>query len=591
MAQKGRFQDLSGQVFGRLVVLDYSHTDAHGTTYWKCRCTCGNVVTVSRSNLFGNTKSCGCLNKERTKEANTTHGGTSSRLYKVWRSMRARCYSPHHKSYPDYGGRGITVCDDWNNDFAAFREWAESTGYSDEAGLTIDRIDNSKGYYPENCRWVDATTQANNRRSNHIVTYNGVSKTIAEWADFLEVSPQTLRWRLKKRNDDLEQACALPMNYKKQKKAKKTQKPKSTLNNSHPIHNGVGTKLYQAWQRMKSSCSRQTDSSYKKVGALGIVVCQEWEKDFAAFRDWSEVHGYEAGLILVRVNPKEDFTPENCRWITRAEWGRLYSPQGVKLTYNGRTQNLSSWANELGISVPLLQDRLKKSHGDADVALDLSKNFMARKLLTYRGETKGVMEWVRTLGISKTTLLRRLQQHNGDMEAALAEPYRVHESKIGQVQRGPIEKVKGMYGGKDRHGMCGTKLYRIWNGLKDHCVHEKSKSFPKFGGVGIKLCEDWMGFEGFLAWAQSIGYTEGQTLCRKDVNGNFEPDNCFFGDRSDRYHSSRTCRYLEYNGQRHTINDWVRIFGVPKSTLQGRLKRANYDTAIAFAGLEMKGEV
>lgn len=112
--------------------------------------------------------------------------------------MKGRCYNPNDKRYNSYGARGITVCDEWKNDFEAFQKWAESTGYRPDAKrgeCTIDRIDNNKSYSPENCRWVNNQTQANNKSNNIILTYNGKSQTISQWARELSVDPETLRHR------------------------------------------------------------------------------------------------------------------------------------------------------------------------------------------------------------------------------------------------------------------------------------------------------------------------------------------------------------------------------------------------------------
>jgi hypothetical protein len=108
--------------------------------------------------------------------------------------MVARCHRKNTKAYPAYGGRGITVCDEWKNSFQSFYDWAMENGYND--GLSIDRIDNDKGYSPVNCRWVTMDTQSNNRRSNVTVEYNGESHTVAEWAKILGIKYGTLHKRL-----------------------------------------------------------------------------------------------------------------------------------------------------------------------------------------------------------------------------------------------------------------------------------------------------------------------------------------------------------------------------------------------------------
>lgn len=190
-----RLIDLTGQRFGRLVVKERRGSDSYKSSLWLCKCDCGNECLVASHNLrTQHTQSCGCLQRERTAEAHTTHGHRHTRIYGIWNTMVARCHRKNTKAYPAYGGRGITVCDEWKNSFQSFYDWAMENGYND--GLSIDRIDNDKGYSPVNCRWVTMETQSNNRRSNITVEYNGESHTVAEWAKILGIKYGTLHKRL-----------------------------------------------------------------------------------------------------------------------------------------------------------------------------------------------------------------------------------------------------------------------------------------------------------------------------------------------------------------------------------------------------------
>lgn len=183
-------KNLVGERFGRLTVIapaeDFIRKDGRHRARWLCRCDCGNEKVVYGENLTRNvTKSCGCLQKERASETKTVHGDTDSRLYGVWCAIKRRCFNEEDPAYHRYGGRGIIMCEEWKNDYSSFREWALNHGYDINAlrgECTIDRIDNDKGYYPDNCRWTDQKTQMSNVSYNHYETYNGETHTIAEWA-------------------------------------------------------------------------------------------------------------------------------------------------------------------------------------------------------------------------------------------------------------------------------------------------------------------------------------------------------------------------------------------------------------------------
>ena len=157
---------LVGQKFGRLTVLS-KHQSTRNGIEWKCLCDCSENIIVTTAKLTsGNTKSCGCLRREvsasRCKDT-ATHGMRNTRIYDIWRGMKKRCLLDTHHSYKNYKGRGITVCAEWM-EFEPFWQWARINGYADN--LTIDRINNDDGYYPENCRWTSIAEQARNTRRN-----------------------------------------------------------------------------------------------------------------------------------------------------------------------------------------------------------------------------------------------------------------------------------------------------------------------------------------------------------------------------------------------------------------------------------------
>ena len=176
-----------GARYGKLVVIG----DGIGAL-WVCQCDCGGLkVTTSKQLNSGKTASCGCLASAVLAARNKTHGLSKSASYRSWKDMRSRCYNPNDSDYKDYGGRGIAVCARWQ-DFANF--------YQDMGdrprGLTVDRINVNGNYEPSNCRWATLTTQANNKRTNVVITWNGVSKTLTQWARETGIDRTKARYRL-----------------------------------------------------------------------------------------------------------------------------------------------------------------------------------------------------------------------------------------------------------------------------------------------------------------------------------------------------------------------------------------------------------
>lgn len=215
-----KYKDITGQKFGRLTVLEYvgnRHELTGGSArdaMFKCQCDCGKIIITGSYNMrSGNTSSCGCYNREINLKRITTHGESKTRLYRCWEAMIQRTKPNVCKGYyKNYGSKGITVCDEWRK-YETFAAWARANGYRDD--LTIDRIDASKGYYPDNCRWATYTEQNNHLSRNRYITIDGKTKTLAEWARHFNIPYSTVCSRIYSRHWDAERALKPPSKRKK----------------------------------------------------------------------------------------------------------------------------------------------------------------------------------------------------------------------------------------------------------------------------------------------------------------------------------------------------------------------------------------
>ena len=196
----GKYIDLTGKRFGRLVVLkrvENKKSSSGQQSQWLCQCDCGKTTVKLGTRLrTGCVKSCGCLWLESISQANSTHKGTGTRLHNEWRAMKARCYIPSCSNYEYYGGKGIKVCDEWLHNFETFKEWALKSGYKEK--LTIDRIDVEKDYMPENCRWITLQVNCWHRdrkpRKNNTSGHSGVcwAKDRQKWRAYITVDGRVI---------------------------------------------------------------------------------------------------------------------------------------------------------------------------------------------------------------------------------------------------------------------------------------------------------------------------------------------------------------------------------------------------------------
>lgn len=197
------YTDLTGQRFGKILVIGVIDESGGGGVHkkWLCRCDCGTEWVVKSSHLVSGQTQCKKCRDKNFCKAGVKHGYSTERLYHIWRGMQKRCYNKNSKSYVQYGGRGIRVCDEWGADskdisgYLVFRNWALSSGYSDD--LSIDRIDVDGSYCPDNCRWADFHTQHTNKRNTVILTVDGVTMPLVDWSDKSGIKQSTIRRRIK----------------------------------------------------------------------------------------------------------------------------------------------------------------------------------------------------------------------------------------------------------------------------------------------------------------------------------------------------------------------------------------------------------
>lgn len=206
---RGRAQDLTGRQFGRLVALRPSGSRRSRSIEWECACSCGNTKLAGAGELMrGNVRSCGCLAKDMTSKRSRTHGRTNDPTYRSWHAMRARCRYETHVYYQRYGGRGIRVCERWQNSFDNFlQDMGERPGVE----YSIERRDSDGNYEPSNCYWMLKARQSRNKSDNVWLDYGGRSMLLTDWAREMGIKKSTLWGRISRLGWSTERALETPV--------------------------------------------------------------------------------------------------------------------------------------------------------------------------------------------------------------------------------------------------------------------------------------------------------------------------------------------------------------------------------------------
>jgi hypothetical protein len=380
---------------------------------WVCRCKCGKETLVDAQNLLsGNTQSCGCGVIDAIVQnpgRNLQHGGYGTPTYKSWQRMRARC---RDLANPRYGGRGIRVDPRWD----AFENFLADMG-DRPPGMDIDRIDNDGPYAPGNCRWATPKENCNNRSSNRHLDFDGRSLTISQWADELGISQTALNLRLlagwsieralttplrivaTREPDLLNQVfgrwrviaaaptrrtrtgrarpfwlcrCECPNGTEREVSAQSlvhgssrscgclqreiVKNTMAVVGRSNRTHGQTGSPTWKSWSSMRKRCADVTNLTY---GGRGIAVVPRWES-FETFLD--DMGERPDGMTLDRIDSDGNYEPGNCRWADKPTQtkNRRLRRNAPLITFVGRSQSVSQWAREVGLSTSTLQTRLAR---------------------------------------------------------------------------------------------------------------------------------------------------------------------------------------------------------------------------------------
>lgn len=360
-----------GQVFGYLTVL-LPIKAKYKPLRWLCRCICGTEVSISSSNLLNNsTKSCGCKKREMHNSAITQHGMSKTPEFRLWAKIKGFCYNSNHINYPQYGGRGIIMCERWLNSFDNF---LTDIGKKPLESYTLYRINPNGNYEPLNCQWreIDRTTTNINLTKNL-----SRKRATLEGRQFNRLTVTSFSHLDKGKNAYWLCKCSCGnscISLGKNLYNGNTQScgclHKELLIERATTHGGSGTRTYYIWNNMRERCSNSKNSHYHRYGGRGIKVCSRW-LDFSNFI--TDIGKAPEGYSIERINNDGDYEPSNCKWIPRKKQAENKSTNRF-IEYEDKRLYLTAWAKELKVSIGTLKYLLNHKKLTFPNAVSLIRN-------------------------------------------------------------------------------------------------------------------------------------------------------------------------------------------------------------------------
>lgn len=326
----------------------------------------GKVAFVRENKLEGyNPDNCKFVKKYHHI---VKHGGHKSKLYSSWSAMKQKCNNPNNPHYENYGKKGISVCDQWN-DFSEFQKWAEENNH--QKGLLLDRKDLDGDFDPGNCHFVSRKKHSSFKNSPII--------------------------------------------------------NKAGKDNPGYRHGLTNSRLYNIWDSMKQRCSNSNRKDYDNYGGKGIKVCDEW-LDFISFRDWAFMNGYKDNLTIERKDFTQNYQANNCEWITIQDQARNKS-QNRLITINGETKIIAEWAEIAGISPKALRYRIESKWSEDDLLLPVGVQY---KYYTIEGETKRIGQWSKEYGLQNSTIIKRIKEGKNTKEEIFKKKLHIYADFFGE---------------------------------------------------------------------------------------------------------------------------------------------------------------